>query len=66
MVPVLASPVLHQAPLVTLGSFLFFRSTGDPLPWWHLAGIFVGVAAVGVAATIWIGGYKARRRPKKR
>ena len=61
-VPVLAPPVLHQAPFATLGLFGLSRAANVDLAWWAWPACFVGTAAVGMSAVVWVGRVSSRRR----
>jgi RsiW-degrading membrane proteinase PrsW (M82 family) len=62
MVPVLASPIFHQAPLVTGGLFLLQRDQQWSIPWWGFVVCFLVTAILGLASTIWIGDVSKRKR----
>ncbi len=62
MVPVLASPIFHQAPLVTGGLFLLQRAHQWSVPWWGFVVCFLVTATLGIVSTIWIGEVPKRKR----
>lgn len=64
-VPVLAAPVLHQAPLATLGLFCVSSAAGVGVSGWAFLGCFLGTATVGLIVTLWVGNLPVRRRTKK-
>jgi hypothetical protein len=66
MVPVLAPPIFHQAPLVTGGLFLLGRAQQWRIPWWGFVVCFLATATLAIASTIWIGRVPKGRRVGRR
>ena len=66
MVPVLASPIFQQAPLVTGGLLLLQRAQQWSSPWWGFVVCFLITATFGIASTIWIGEVPKQKRVARR
>ena len=62
MVPVLAAPVFHQGPLVTLGLFLFASSRAVAVNSFVWVLVYLVSVCVFLVLTAWAGRLKARRR----